>query len=48
MQLPQLSLNQENKLNAAYLAIGLCMLLSVLLVVYNVVVNVVEVIKYFC
>ena len=46
MQLPALSLNQEQKLNAAYLSIVLCIILSLLLVIHNMVVNVVEVIKY--
>ena len=48
MQLSQLSLNQEQKLNAAYLAIAICIILSLLLVVHNIVINVVEVIKFCC
>lgn len=48
MQLPLLDLTQNEKLNAGYLAISLCVLLSLLLAVHNVVVNVVEVAKFCC
>lgn len=40
MQLPILSLSQSQKLNASYLAIGLCIFLSLLLAIHNIVMNV--------
>lgn len=46
MQLPLLGLTQTQKLNASYLAIGLCILLSVLIAIHNLVINITEVIKF--
>lgn len=46
MQLPLANLSQTQKLNASYLAIGLCILLSVLIAIHKVVINVVEIIKF--
>ena len=48
MQLPVLDLSQQQKLNAGYLAIAMCILLSLLLAVHNIVMNVVEVARYCC
>jgi len=48
MQLPVLDLGQQQKLNAGYLAIALCIVVSLLLFVHNVVINVVEIAKYCC
>ena len=48
MQLPVLALTQDQKLNASYLAIALCILLSILLAIHNIVMNVIEIIKFLC
>jgi hypothetical protein len=47
MQLPLLDLTKAQKLTASFAAISLCTILSLLLAIYNIVMNVVEVIKYF-
>lgn len=47
MQLPLLDLTQTQKLNASYLAIALCILLSILLAIHNIVMNICEGIKFF-
>jgi hypothetical protein len=41
MQLSILDLSQNQKLNASFLAIALCILLSILLMIHNIVTNVV-------
>lgn len=47
MQLPLLDLTKAQKSTASFAAISLCTILSLLLAIYNIVMNVVEVIKYF-
>ena len=48
MQLPILNLSQTQKLSTSYLAISICVLLSILLAIHNIAMNVLEIIKYFC
>jgi hypothetical protein len=47
MQLPLLDLTKSQKLTASYAAISLCTLLSLLLAIHNIIMNIVEIIKYF-
>ena len=42
-----LNLTKDQKLKAGYTAISLCTILSLLLAVHNIVLNIVEIIKYF-
>jgi hypothetical protein len=48
MQLPLLSLSQTQQLNAGYLAIALCILLSLLLALHNLALNLLAAVKLFC
>jgi hypothetical protein len=48
LQLPILNLTKSQKLTASYICISLCTLLSLLLAIHNIILNVVEIIKYFC
>ena len=48
LQLPLLDLTQPQKINAGYLSISICILLSLLLALHNITINIVEIIKYCC
>jgi hypothetical protein len=48
MQLPILNLTINQKLVVSYLAVALCVLLSCLLALHNLILNIAELLKFFC